>query len=74
MVFSVNVGDRFEETRETPMGIVRRRWVVVSTHEGSIAHATLRDPTGSLADKSLSVLALANDRWFRPFQADREAR
>jgi len=66
MANSVNVGDQFEETRETPMGVLRRQWVVVSTHGGSIAHATLRDPTGSLADKSLSVVTLANSRWFRP--------
>lgn len=74
MAISVNVGDQFEETRDTPMGVLRRHWVVVSTQGDAIPHATLRDPTGSLADKSLSVVALANSRWFRPLQPDQRAR
>lgn len=73
MAASVNVGDQFEELRDTPMGVVRRYWVVVATHGGAIPHATLHDPTGSLADKSLSVVALANRRWFRPCQGELEA-
>lgn len=74
MRISVNVGDQFEETRDTPAGVFRRQWFVVSTHGDDIPHVTLRDPTGNLADKSLSVVALANNRWFRllkPDQLDR---
>lgn len=68
MALGVNIGDRFEELRDSPFGTTRRQWIVVQERPGPIPHVTIRDVAGILADKSISVSALTASRWFQPLR------